>query len=133
MSARLELAERTKEQGGYQAELEMTTRGLASAVWDQEQAVGRLESEARGLLARAEEAERQHAEAAERLCAQEAGHGAVWAAVLEMMGSLEHGCCGLEGAMRAVGTEWEQVWGSACVAGVAELLCDGSVSRGRGG
>jgi hypothetical protein len=110
-SARLELAERTEERGGYQAELETATRGLASVVWDQEQAVARLESEARGLLARAEEAERQHAEAAERLCAQEAGHGAVWAALLEMMGSLEHGCCGLEGAMRAVGTEWAQVWG----------------------
>ena len=118
MSARVELVQRTEERDGLRAELEAAMGDLASArgtVLDQEQAVGRLESEARGLMARAEEAERRHAELAERHGAQEAGHGAVWAALLEMMGSLEHGCCGLEGAMSAVGTEWEQVWGSACV------------------
>ena len=92
--------------------------GLASArgtMRDQEEAVERLESEARGLVARAEEAERQHAELAERVCAEEAGNGAAWAALLEMVGALEGGCSGLEVAMRGVGTEWEQVWGSGCV------------------
>jgi hypothetical protein len=126
VSARAELAERTEERDGIRTELEAATVGLASAhgtVRDQEEAVGRLESEARGLLARAEAAERQQAELAERLCAQEAGDGAVWAGLLEMTGSLERGCCGLEGAMRAVGTEWEQVWGSGCVL----LCCRGGV------
>ena len=118
MSARAEVAQLTEERDGFRTELEAATVGLASArgtMRDQEEAVGRLEGEARGLLARAEEAERQHAALAERLCAQEAGDGAAWAGLLEMLGSLERGCCDLEGAMRAVGTEWEQVWGSLCV------------------
>ena len=118
VSARAELAQRAEERDGIRTELEAATAGLASArgtMRDQEEAVGRLESEARRLLARAEAAERQQAEVAERLCAQEAGDGAVWAGLLEMTGSLERGCCGLEGAMRAVGTEWEQVRGSDCV------------------
>ena len=115
VSARLELAQRTEERDGYRTELEAATGELASTrgtVLDhQEQAVGRLESEARGLLGRAEEAERQHAELGERLCAREAENGAAWAALVELMGSVERGCCGLEVAMRAVGTEWEQVCG----------------------
>jgi hypothetical protein len=93
--------------------LEAAMGELASArrtAGDQEQAVGRLESEARGLVARAEAAERQGAELAERLGAQEVGHGAVWGALMEMTAWLEDGCCGVEGAMSAVGTEWEQVW-----------------------
>ena len=112
-SARAELAQRTEERDGYRTELEAAMGELGSArrtAGDQEQAVGRLESEARGLVARAEAAERQGAELAERLGAQEAGHGAVWGALLEMTAWLEDGCCGVEGAMSAVGTEWEQVW-----------------------
>jgi len=114
VSARLELAQRTEERDGYRTELEAATGELASTrgtVLDQEQAVERLESEARGLLGRAEEAERQHAELGERLCAREAENGAAWAALVELMGSVERGCCGLEGVMRAVETEWEQVCG----------------------
>lgn len=117
VSARAEAAQRTEERDGARAGLEAAAVGLAWArgtMRDEEEAVGRLESEARGLVARAEEAERQQAELAERLCAQEAGDGAVWAGLSEMMGSLERGCWGLEGAMRAVGTEWEQVWGRGC-------------------
>ena len=127
VSVRVELAQRTEERDGFRTELEAAMGKLATAretMSDQEQAVGRLESEARGLLARAEEAERQHAQLADRLCGQEAGHGAVWAGHLEMMVSLEHVCCGLEGAMSAVGTEWEQVR----VAGCALVLPSGFVT-----
>lgn len=112
VSVRLELAQRTEERDGLRAAVEAATGELASArgtVLDQAEAVGRLESEARGLVARAEEAERQHRGLAERHCALEAGHGAAWAALVEMVGSLEAGCWGLEEAIRGVGTGWEQV------------------------
>lgn len=132
-SGRAELAQRTAERDGLRTELEAATAGLASArgtMRDQEEAVGRLESEARGLLARAEEAERERGALAERVCAEEAGHGAAWAALVEMVGSLEGGCRGLEVAMRAVGTEWEQVRGSACVPVLAGCLVTTCVGAG---
>ena len=114
MSARLELAQRTEARDGLRAALEAATGELASArgtVLDQAEAVGRLESEARGLVARAEEAERQRGGLAERHCALEAGHGAAWTRLVELVGLLEAGCWGLEEAMSGVGTGWAQVWG----------------------
>ena len=50
-------------------------------------------------------------------------------ALVEMTAWLEDGCSGVEGAMSAVGTEWEQVW----VSGYVVVLGTGFVTGVRAG